>query len=87
MSVERCPKCNKIISPQEKQCSNCGAKLNNKTIVQINDIYKSSNIVTLILFLLFFIWALLYAFVNWIIATVVVGILAILLIYFKFLKK
>ncbi|MBQ2637018.1 MAG: hypothetical protein IJG09_10065 [Methanobrevibacter sp.] len=87
MSVQRCPKCNKILSPQESRCSNCGAKLDNNNIVQINDIYHSSNVTTLIFFALFFIWALLFGFVNWMVATAVTLILLVIVVYFKFFRK
>lgn len=53
MSIQRCPNCNKILSPRESRCSNCGAKLDNKNIVQINDIYHSSN-ATLYFFLQYY---------------------------------
>lgn len=87
MSVQRCPKCNKILSPQESRCSNCGAKLDNKNIVQINDIYHSSNITTLIFFAILFIGALLYGFVNWVVAVVVTVILFSIVVYLKFFRN
>ena len=87
MSVQRCPKCNKILSPQESICSNCGVKVDNKNIVQINEIYHSSNVSTLIFFLILFIGALLYGFVNWVVAVVVTLILFGVAIYFKFFRN
>lgn len=84
MTVERCPKCNKILSPQETRCSNCGAKLNNNTIRKINSIYHKSNVATLAYFIIFLISALIYAFVNWILAVIVGVVLFVVLVYFYY---
>ena len=86
MSPQRCPKCNKILSPQETRCSNCGAKLDNHAIKRINSIYHSSNVATLLFLLVFFIGALIYAFVNWIAAIIVVVALVALLVFIKIKK-
>ena len=86
MEAERCPKCNKILSPQERRCSNCGAKLDNNSIGKINSIYHKSNVVTLIYMAIIFIGALLYGFVNWIAAAVFVAVAIIAMFYFS-LKK
>lgn len=86
MSVDRCPNCKKIISPQERVCANCGFKLDNKSINRINSIYRKSNIAVLIYFLIFFIGALIYAFVNWVLAIAVVVVLFSLSIYLIFRK-
>lgn len=53
MSMQRCPKCNKILSPQESVCSNCGARLDNHAIGRINSIYRKSNGITLIYLAIF----------------------------------
>ena len=87
MSVERCPKCNKILSPQESVCSSCGAKVNNHDIGRINAIYSSSNVATLIYMGILLIGALLFGFVNGIVAVVVVVILFALVIYLKFFRN
>ena len=87
MAIERCPKCNKILSPQESICSNCGAKLDNHTIGRINSIYHKSNVITLIYLAIFFITALIYGFVNWILALIVFVILIVISVYFIFVKK
>lgn len=87
MAIERCPKCNKILSPQESICSNCGAKLDNHTIGRINSIYHKSNVITLIYLAIFFITALIYGFFNWILALIVFVILIAISVYFIFLKK
>ena len=84
MSMQRCPKCNKILSPQESICSECGAKVDNHTIARINNIYHKSNVATLLYFGIFLISALIYAFVNWILAVIVAVILFAVLIYFTF---
>lgn len=86
MPVQRCPKCNKILSPQESVCSNCGTKLNNHDIGRINSIYHSSNVATLIYLAILFIGALLYGFVNWIVAVIVVVVLFAIVIYLKFFR-
>lgn len=86
MSIQRCPNCNKILSPQESRCSNCGAKLDNKNIVQINDIYHSSNVATLYFFAILFIGALLYGFVNWMVAITVTIFLLAIFLYFRFFR-
>lgn len=82
--MQRCPKCNKILSPQESICSNCGAKLDNHTIARINNIYRKSNVATLAYFCIFLISALIYAFVNWILALIVAAVLFALLLYLTF---
>ncbi len=87
MPVQRCPKCNKILSPQESVCSSCGTKVNNHDIGRINSIYHSSNIATLWFLLTFFIGALTYAFVNWILAIIVMVIMALIFVYLKFIRK
>ncbi len=84
MPVQRCPKCNKILSPQESVCANCGTKLNNHDIGRINSIYHFSNVATLIYIAILFIGALLYGFVNWIVAIVVVVLLFSAVLYLKF---
>lgn len=84
MSVERCPNCNKIISPQEKICANCGFKLDNNSIGRINSIYHKSNIGVLIYLAIFLLGALIYAFVNWILAIVVVVVLFAVSLYLLF---
>ncbi|MBR0270718.1 MAG: zinc-ribbon domain-containing protein [Methanobrevibacter sp.] len=83
MKAERCPNCNKIISPHERICSNCGEKLNNQTINKMNNIYHRSNVATLWFFLFFLLWAIIFAFSNWIYATIITAILVVLLIYYK----
>ncbi|MBQ9025093.1 MAG: DUF2116 family Zn-ribbon domain-containing protein [Methanobrevibacter sp.] len=83
MKAERCPNCNKIISPHERICSNCGEKLNNQTINKMNNIYHTSNIATLWFFLFFFIWAVLFALFDWIIATVISAALVIIFLAVK----
>lgn len=86
MPVQRCPKCNKILSPQESVCANCGAKLNNHDIGRINAIYHSSNITTLLFLLIFFIVALTYGFVGIVPAVIVAIVLILLLVYLRFIK-
>lgn len=83
MPIQRCPKCNKILSPQESVCANCGAKLNNHDIGRINAIYRSSNITTLFFLLIFFVVALVYGFVGLIPAIIVAVVLIALLIFFR----
>ncbi len=83
MSMQRCPKCNKILSPQESVCVNCGTKVDNHTIARINSIYHSSNIATLLFLGVFFVGALVYAFVNWIAAIIAVVILVVVLVLIK----
>jgi len=53
MKVDRCPNCNKIISPQETVCSNCGAKLDNRSVKRINSIYHRSNVATFAYLIIF----------------------------------
>lgn len=84
MKAERCPKCNKILSPQESICSNCGAKLDNKTIKKVNSIYHKSNVATFAYLGIFLIAALIYVFVNWVLALIVGVGLFILLLYLTF---
>lgn len=86
MPMQRCPKCNKILSPQESVCTSCGARVNNHDIGRINSIYHSSNVATLVFLLIFFIGALLYAFVHWIVAVVAIVVLAAVFIYFRFIR-
>lgn len=87
MSIQRCPNCNKILSPRESRCSNCGAKLDNKNIVQINDIYHSSNATLYFFFFaILFIGALLYGFVNWMVAITVTIFLLAIFLYFRFFR-
>ena len=86
MSIQRCPKCNKILNPQEPVCSNCGTKVRNNDIGRINSIYHSSNVATLIYLAILMIGAMIYGFVNWILAVVVVVVLFAVVIYFKFKK-
>ncbi|WP_295112422.1 zinc ribbon domain-containing protein [uncultured Methanobrevibacter sp.] len=84
MSVERCPHCNKILSPQESVCSNCGKKVKNPNIGKINSIYHKSNVATLIFFAVFLVVALIYAFVDWILAIIVGVVLMGLFMYLIF---
>ena len=86
MVIQRCPKCNKILNPQEPVCSNCGAKVNNHDIGRINSIYHSSNVATLVYISIFFIAALLYGFVSWIAAVAFVAVAAFIVIYLKFIR-
>ena len=86
MRVQRCPKCNKILNPQEPVCSNCGFKVKNHDIGRINTIYHSSNVATLIYLAILFIGALIYGFFNWILAVIVVVVLFAIVLYFKFKK-
>ena len=64
MKVDRCPDCNKIISPQETVCSNCGAKLDNRSVKRINSIYHRSNVATFAYLIIFLIAALIYSFTQ-----------------------
>ena len=84
MSVQRCPKCNKILSPQESVCANCGCKLDNHDIGRINSIYHSSNVATLMYLGILTVGAFLYGFVNWMAAVAVMAALFAVVIYFKF---
>ena len=84
MSVDRCPNCNKIISPQERICSNCGFKLDNNSIGRINSIYHKSNIAVFVFLIIFLIGALIYAFFNWVLAIAVVVILMAVSLYILF---
>ena len=86
MAIERCPKCNKIISPQESVCSNCGAKIDNHMIARINSIYRKSNVATIVYLLIFLVTTLIFGFVNQILALIVFVVLIGLSIYF-FTKK
>lgn len=87
MAIQRCPKCNKILSPQESVCSNCGAKLDNHAIGRINSIYHKSNVITLIYLAIFFVTALIYGFVNWILAAIVFVVLIAISVYLIFIRK
>lgn len=84
MSLERCPKCNREVLPQQSVCNNCGAKLTDDSIKKINSIYKSSNISTLVYLGILFIGAMIYGFFNWILAVIVVVVLFAVALYFKF---
>jgi len=86
MAIERCPKCNKIISPQESVCSNCGAKIDNHMIARINSIYRKSNVATIVYLLIFLVTTLIFGFINQILALIVFVVLIGLSIYF-FTKK
>ena len=86
MVIERCPKCNKILSPQESVCSNCGAKLDNHMIGRINSLYRKSNIATIIYLLIILVSALIFGFVNQIIGIIVFVALIALSVYL-FTKK
>lgn len=86
MPVQRCPKCNKILSPQESVCANCGAKVNNHDIGRINSIYHTSNISTLLFLLIFFIVALIYGFMGIVPAIIVAVFLIAILVYTRFVK-
>ena len=86
MSVQRCPKCNKILSPQESVCTGCGCRLDNHDIGRINSIYRSSNVATLIYLAILFTGALVYGFVNWMAAVVVMIALFAVVLYFRFKK-
>ncbi|MBP3792038.1 MAG: hypothetical protein ILA26_08405 [Methanobrevibacter sp.] len=86
MPVQRCPKCNKILSPQESVCANCGASVNNHDIGRINSIYHTSNISTLLFLLIFFIVALIYGFMGIVPAIIVAVVLIAFLVYTRFIK-
>ena len=86
MNQERCPKCNKILNPQEPVCSSCGAKVKNNDIGRINSIYHSSNVATLIYLAILVIGAFIYGFFNWILAVIVMAVLFAIVIFFKFKK-
>lgn len=86
MKVDRCPDCNKIISPQETVCSNCGAKLDNRSVKRINSIYHRSNVATFAYLIIFLIAALIYSFFNWVLSVVVGVGLFIIMVYFTFVR-
>lgn len=86
MSQERCPKCNKILNPQEPVCSSCGAKVKNNDIGRINSIYHSSNVATLIYMAILVIGAFIYGFFDWILALIAMAVMFSFVLYFKFRK-
>lgn len=86
MSQERCPKCNKILNPQEPVCSSCGAKVKNNDIGRINSIYHSSNVATLIYMAILVIGAFIYGFFDWISALIAMAVMFSFVLYFKFRK-